>query len=149
MYRLLKDPYLATPGTDSFWQTLRVQLAYQEGEWDYSTAVLFNFFRYGAPLKMFWWSHAPYLLKYLNSCTLFTDTAPCPSPFATEGLLGAYPPQTKLQPSPNWNMKHYESVEFWLCFLSVKPPTQTQSPCRNAKPHFWKLSGDGSAVSPT
>ena len=38
--------------------------------------ALFNLFRYGAPLKMFWRTHAPYLLKHLNSCTLFTDASP-------------------------------------------------------------------------
>jgi len=30
----------------------------------------------GAPLKIFWRTHAPYLLKHLNSCTLVTDTSP-------------------------------------------------------------------------
>ena len=41
---------------------------------EYSSAVLFNLFRYSAPLKMFWRTHAPYLLKHLNPCTPFTDT---------------------------------------------------------------------------
>jgi len=36
MYRLLKDPYLATSGTDSCWQTWRVQVA-DEGERDCTT----------------------------------------------------------------------------------------------------------------
>ena len=39
-------------------------------------AVLFKLFCYGAPLKIFWQTHAPYWLKHVNSCTLFTDTSP-------------------------------------------------------------------------
>jgi len=42
----------------------------------YNRPVLFNLFRYDAPLKMFWQIHAPHLLEHLNSCTLFTDTSP-------------------------------------------------------------------------
>jgi len=40
-----------------------------------SRPVLFNLFCYAAPLKI-WRTHAPYLLKHLNSCTQFTDTSP-------------------------------------------------------------------------
>jgi len=38
---------------------------------------------------------------------------------------------------PNWNMKHYKSVEFCR-FLHVKPR------CTNVKSPCWRLSGDGS-----
>ena len=31
-----------------------------------SMPVLFNLFCYGAPLKFFWWTHAPYLLKPMH-----------------------------------------------------------------------------------
>ena len=33
----------------------------------------------------------------------------------------------KLQASPNWNKKHYKSVEFWLIFWVSTPPAQTQN----------------------
>jgi len=38
--------------------------------------VFFSLFCCSAPLKIFWRTNAPYLLKHLNSCTLFTDTSP-------------------------------------------------------------------------
>ena len=41
---------------------------------------------------------------------------------------GLSPPQTKLQAPPNWNMKHYKSVEFLSIFRMSSPPH------RNAKP---------------
>jgi len=50
------------------------------------------------------------------------------SPVATGRILGAYPPQTKLQASPNWNVKHYKSVQFLLIFGVSSPPAETQSP---------------------
>jgi len=37
---------------------------------------------------------------------------------------------------PNWNLKHFKSVEFLLS-LNVKPP------CTNVKHPYWRLSGDG------
>jgi len=51
-----------------------------------------------------------------------------PSP---RGALVSLGPQTKLQASPNWNMKHYKLVEF-LSNLNVKHP------CTNVKPPFWR-----------
>jgi len=39
MYKLLKVPYLSTPGTDSCWQTWRVQLAEWGLELHYSTEI--------------------------------------------------------------------------------------------------------------
>ena len=66
------------------------------------------------------------------------------SPVATGGFWGLSP-QTKLQSPINWNTKHYMSVEFLLIFRVSSPPAHTQSPPRrNAKPPYWKLSGDGS-----
>ena len=57
------------------------------------------------------------------------------SPVATGGLLGAYPPQTRLQAPPNWNMKHYKSVEILSYFRVSNPPrTNAKPPRRNAKP---------------
>ena len=49
------------------------------------------------------------------------------------GPLVSLFPQTKY-PSPNWNMKHYNSVEILH-----------QAPHTNIKPPQWRLSGDGSA----
>jgi len=54
------------------------------------------------------------------------------SPVAKGGLWWDYLPQTKLQAPPNWNMKHYKSVEF-LLNLNVKPPAQTSRPRHKRK----------------
>jgi len=40
------------------------------------------------------------------------------------GLLWAFPPQTKLQATPNWIMKHYKSVEFLSNFRMSSPPIE-------------------------
>jgi len=55
-----------------------------------------------------------------------------PSP---RGALVCLSPQTKLQASPNWNLKHYKSVEF-LSILNVKPTL----PERKPPPHKRKAS---------
>jgi len=44
------------------------------------------------------------------------------------GLLWAWPPQTKLQAPPKWNMKHYKSVEFSSIFRVSSSLAQTQCP---------------------
>ena len=43
------------------------------------------------------------------------------------GAFGGLAPQTKLQAPPNWNIKHYKSVEF-LSIFSVKPPRRKAKP---------------------
>jgi len=55
------------------------------------------------------------------------ETVPLP-----QGALVGLAPQSKLQPtwlgyqaSPNWTMKHYKSVEFYLIFKMSSPPAQT------------------------
>jgi len=59
------------------------------------------------------------------------------------GDLVGLAPQTNLEAPPNWNMKHYKSVEF-LLDLNVKPPLQKcQAPRTNLKPPYWRLYGDG------
>ena len=72
-----------------------------------------------------------------------TDVARAvPSP---RGVLLGLCPQTILQATPNWNMKHYKLVEFWS-LLNVKPPLHE----RKAPLHpYWRLSGDGSEVGDT
>ena len=68
---------------------------------------------------------------------------PVPSPRG--GFCGLSPPDKAPSP-PNWNMKHYESMEF-LSIFSVKPPaTNAKPPRRNAKSPYWKLSGGGSGA---
>ena len=59
------------------------------------------------------------------------------SPVATGRWLVCLAPQTKLQAPPNWNIKHYKSVEF-LSNLNVKPHLHKR------KTPYWRLSGDGS-----
>jgi len=44
------------------------------------------------------------------------------------------PPQTKLQAHPNWNMKHYKSVEFLSIFIMSSHPPETQTPLLKT---FW------------
>jgi len=70
-----KNPF--HPATSIAWRCIKLQ-------WRHGLAVTvrmqnkvqINLFCYSAPLKIFWRVHAPYLLKHLNSCTLFTDTSP-------------------------------------------------------------------------
>ena len=50
------------------------------------------------------------------------------------GILVGLAPQTKLQATPNWNMKHYKSVEFFSIFRLSSPLQNCKAPCRNAKP---------------
>ena len=52
-------------------------------------------------------------------------------------------PQTKLQTPPNWNMKRNKSMQL-LSTLIIKPPLHKRNdPHTNAKPPYWRLSGDG------
>jgi len=53
--------------------------------------------------------------------------------------FGGLSPQTMHQAPPNWNMKHYKSVEFCQ-FL------QCQAPLQKSKALCWRLSGDGSVA---
>jgi len=42
-------------------------------------------------------------------------------------------------------MKQYKSIEFLSIFRVSSTPVDTlEAPRRNAKPSYWKLSGDGS-----
>jgi len=54
---------------------------------------------------------------WLRACS-----KPVPSP------RGGLAPETKLQAPPNWNMKHYKSVEFLSIFRVSSPPAETQNP---------------------
>jgi len=62
-----------------------------------------------------------------------------PSP---RGDFGSWPPQTKLQAPPNWNMTHYKPVEFLSVFRMSSPPEQTHSlPTETQSPllkTFWR-----------
>ena len=60
------------------------------------------------------------------------------APVATGGIRGLSP-QNKVTSLPNWNVKHYNSVEF-RHFL------QFQAPWANIKPPCWKLPGDVSVL---
>jgi len=42
--------------------------------------------------------------------------------------MGVLASQTKLQAPPNWNMKHYKSVEILLIFWVSISPAEMQSP---------------------
>jgi len=54
------------------------------------------------------------------------------------GFSGLSLSQTKLQASPNWNMKHYKSVEF-VTFYNVKPPLhKRKTPIENFLATVWK-----------
>jgi len=44
-------------------------------------------------------------------------------------------------------MKHYKSVEFLSIFRMSSPRTNSKPHHRNAKPPYWKLSGDGSGLN--
>jgi len=60
------------------------------------------------------------------------------------GGFGGLSPTTKAPSPPNWNMKHYKSVEFLLS-LNVKPPVhKRQALPLKPKARYWRLSGDGS-----
>ena len=60
------------------------------------------------------------------------------------GFWGLSPPKQNSKP-PNWNTKHYKSVDFLSIFgMSSPPRTNANLPRRNANPSCWKLSGDGS-----
>ena len=61
------------------------------------------------------------------------------SPVATGGvgaLVGLAPPEQSSKP-PNWNMKHYKSVEFLSIFRMSSSPNKRKAP-------LLKLSNDGS-----
>jgi len=58
------------------------------------------------------------------------------------GALVVLAPQKKFQAPPNWNVKHYKLVEFWL-ILCQAPHTNAKPPAEHKAP-YWKLSGDGS-----
>ena len=80
------------------------------------------------------------LLKMCKSRNKFI-IHPVPSPWGAS--VGLYP-QTKLQAPPNWNVKHYKSVEFLSIFRMSSPPAQMQSAPASRIP-YWKFSGDGAA----
>ena len=53
--------------------------------------------------------------------------------------------QKKHQAPTYWNMKRYKSVQL-LSTLNFNPPLdKRKAPLTNAKPPYWRLSGDGSA----
>jgi len=60
-------------------------------------------------------------------CTLFNFCPQFAQPVATGGFGGLSPPN-KAPSIPNWNMKHYKSVEFLSIFRMSSPSAQTQSP---------------------
>ena len=57
---------------------------------------------------------------------------PIPS---TWGLLGLHPPNKAPSP-PNWNMKHYKSVEFCQFLERQAPHTNANPPRKNTKPPY-------------
>ena len=59
-------------------------------------------------------------------CLLCISFNSVPSP--RRGFGGVSPPQTKLQASPNWNMKHYKSVEFCQFLECPAPPQKRKAP---------------------
>ena len=69
------------------------------------------------------------------------DSCAALSPVTTGAFVGLSP-HTKLQDPPNWNMKHYTSVEFLPIFRMSSPPVQTQSSPQNRKTRllktFWR-----------
>jgi len=56
---------------------------------------------------------------------------------------GGFTPQTKLQAPQNWNMKHYESVEFLSIFECQAPLHKRKAPLLKT---FWRRSGDSTSV---
>ena len=76
-----------------------------------------------------------YWRKYLWHC--WDLLAPPHSPVAM-GAFGGLSPPNKAPIPPNWNMRHYESVEFLSIFALTSPPHKRKAP-------YWKVSGDGSA----
>jgi len=89
-------------------------------------------------LKLIW----PKMNVVSNGCGLKligVNTVPSP-----RGAYGDLAPQTKLQDSPNWKMKLYKSVEFWLIFWVSSPVHKPKAPPQKCKAPYWKLSGDGS-----
>ena len=69
----------------------------------------------------------------------------CPtSPVATGGASVGLALQTKLQAPPNWNVKHYKSVEFLSILQFLESRTNAKPHHRTAELPCWKLSGDGS-----
>ena len=81
-----------------------------------------------------------------NMCTISIFVidwhfGPVPSPW---GAFGGLAPHAKLQ-APKIETRNTMNQLSFCQFLVSSPPAQTQSPPRrNAKPPYWKLSGDGS-----
>jgi len=59
------------------------------------------------------------------------------------GALVVLASQTKFQAPPNWNVKHYKLVEFWL-ILCQAHPHKRKAPPQNRKAPLLKTFGDGS-----
>ena len=82
LHRCFPGDRLIFPGINPWWKHSPHLSPLQYFLWDiqktWSMPVLFNRFFYGAPWKIFWRTHAPYLPKHLKSCTLFTDISPVP-----------------------------------------------------------------------
>ena len=81
----------------------------------------------------------------INTCKLSLHNLP--RPVATGGRFGVLAHQKNSKPPPNWNMKHYKAVEFLSIFGVSSPPEQTQSPTAETQTPYWKLSGNGSALT--
>jgi len=63
------------------------------------------------------------------------------------GLLGAKPPQTKLQVPQIETWNTINQLSFCQFLECQAPHTNAKHTRRNAKPPYWKLSGDDSAVA--
>ena len=55
------------------------------------------------------------------------------------GALVGLAPHTKLQVPPNWNMKHYQSVEFLSNWMSSSPYINVKPTRTHVKPSYWRL----------
>ena len=62
------------------------------------------------------------------------------SPIATEGALVGLIPPNKAPSHPEWNLKHYKSVEF--CWI-----LECQTPLHKREAFYRRSSGDGSAYN--
>ena len=72
------------------------------------------------------------LQRYMARENLITPVLnSVPSP---QGSFGGLSSPNKAPSPPNWNMKHYKSVEFLSIFRISSHPAQTQNPHTNANP---------------
>ena len=84
-----------------------------------------------------------WFLSRHSSVYWITSEAVWSSPVATGVFGGLSPPQTKLQATPNWNLKLYRSVSNLNEFLSKK----SSPPRTDVNPPNWRLSGDCSGLN--